>query len=471
MAQRKTKPHFSAGENGEDRGGVTQRKSIEPVDHWAFLDEIEAPTWVDLTFEANSTYQDNGDDWFHTSHLFHQRSSRQLISAFSHSGEGSNYLDFGLQGPSSPKLPSSVSKSRGKHYRSREWGRSNCALISIKQHPVKSLISKSSPGKEIKFKSNYRKPKGNAGSEASVVCQSSLTETAGSNYSKPIYSFADSKISSGCIKEGNSNSTSTITCNNSAQEQQKVLEVSSGTFGHTSGLLSAALRITLRKSCFTGQALRMETIGERQSQGRKSSSGKSSVGSSSNPRYDVKNTAVNTRHNKDKTPDSRNVLRMSQATENKVKVSNASKTSNAQVQDMSSKSGAGDKIIAVRTIRQETAKSKVQYQTVNAKAMVQDRVIRGSLTAAIKAKDTVGVGRYNKLACGGKENKIGRMSVGQKLSTRDNAVGGMVQGQKVTKPSVPQKSDGTGLIGPKGKICGRSAVKTSTNASQKVHFR
>ncbi|KAI8024901.1 hypothetical protein LOK49_LG02G03962 [Camellia lanceoleosa] len=112
------------------------RKSVvEPVDQWAFLDEIEAPMWVDLNLEATSGYEDNDDNWFKISHLSHQSSSRQLISAFSRVGEGNTNKT------SSPKLPRSVSKNNGI----KDWGQSNCSgVASNKHHPIKNLISKSS---------------------------------------------------------------------------------------------------------------------------------------------------------------------------------------------------------------------------------------------------------------------------------------------------------------------------------------
>uniref|UniRef100_A0A5B6YJA4 Uncharacterized protein n=1 Tax=Davidia involucrata TaxID=16924 RepID=A0A5B6YJA4_DAVIN len=158
---------------------------------------------------------------------------------------------------------------------------------------------------------------------------------------------------------------------------------------------------------------------------------------------------------------------MSRATKCKGKVPNVSKASTGQVQDLTFKSRIGGKIIAANSIYRETAKSKVQYQTVHAKAMVLHRVNKQDpVIAATKVKD-----RYNKLAGGGKENAIGRMAESQKSSTRDDAAGGMVQGQKVTKRRVPQRRDRTGLIGPKGKINGRSEGKNLTNVIQNVYLR
>ncbi|CAL5376989.1 unnamed protein product [Camellia sinensis] len=136
------------------------RKSVvEPVDPWAFLDEIEAPMWVDLDLEATSGYKDNDDNWFKISHLSHQSSSRQLISAFSRVGEGNTNKT------SSPKLPRSVSKNN----RIKDWGQSNCCgVASNKHHPIKNLISKSSrlnSSEKIKPKPSNGNRKGNARSK------------------------------------------------------------------------------------------------------------------------------------------------------------------------------------------------------------------------------------------------------------------------------------------------------------------
>ncbi|CAL5376971.1 unnamed protein product [Camellia sinensis] len=136
------------------------RKSVvEPVDQWAFLDKIEAPMWVDLDLEARSGYKDNDDNWFKISHLSHQSSSRQLISAFSRVGEGNTNKT------SSPKLPRSVSKNN----RIKDWGQSNCCgVASNKHHPIKNLISKSSrlhSSEKIKPKPSNGNRKGNARSK------------------------------------------------------------------------------------------------------------------------------------------------------------------------------------------------------------------------------------------------------------------------------------------------------------------
>ncbi|GMP52821.1 hypothetical protein CsSME_00018503 [Camellia sinensis var. sinensis] len=454
MVSRKTnKPYLSMGkedpEIAENRDAVVAppRKSVvEPVDHWAFLDEIEAPMWVDLDLEAASGYKDNDDNWFKISHLFHQSSSRQLTSAFSRVGEGN------ANKTSTPKLPHSVSRSRGKSYRIKDWGQSNCCgIASNKHHPIKNLISKSSrlnSNEKIKPKPSSGNRKGNARSKVNSVC----------SYPKPSSNFGDSKTGSSpaAIKEVESKSASTITSESGEQQHQNLLDVSSQTISHTSGLLSSLKVVTLRKSCVTRQALRVEIVGGRQLEGRKSSSGKSSVGSSSHPGYDVKNTTLRASLNKDITPDNnRNAMKAPQANCDKVKRSNMSKESTAKTRDLTFKSGCGSKTIAAaKSAHLETAKSKVN-KVVHSKAMRLHRVnAQDSVTGATKANDKVGVNMYNRLG-NGKENVTSQRS-------NTGAGGTFQQVQKVTK----QKS-----IVPKGKISGRSEGKSLTNVIQKVHFR
>ncbi|PSR95661.1 Hyphal wall protein [Actinidia chinensis var. chinensis] len=485
MVERKTNHHLSKVREREIAGngeGVAPRKSVEPFDHWAFLDEIEAPMWVDLNVEVRSSYEDNYDDWFETCHLFHQCSSRQLIYMLSRAGEGNANMDFGIQPPSSPKLPPSVSRSRGKKYRTREWGHSNLDVSSNKPHPVKNLSSKSSwvnigSGQKMKTKpcNGYRK--GIAPSKTNSVCEISLPETSGPNYPKPSSILGDSKTSSSsaAIQEANNKSASTITFESSEHKQhlravkeienksestitseicghqhQKPSEVTSQIVTHTSGLLSA-LRVTLRKSCVTRQAYRVEIVGGRQS------SGKSSVGSSSHPGYDA-NRTFPASQNKDTTPDSRNFERAPQATKDKVKVSNVLKESAVKTRDLTAKSKWGSKTISTaKSTHQENVKPKAAHS----KAMRLHRVNgQDSVTAAAKADVKVRVNKHNRLG-DGKEN-----ATSQRFNNR--AVGTV---QKATKQIAPQKSDRTGLVVPKGKISGRSEGKSLTNVTQKVYFR
>ena len=145
------------------------------------------------------------------------------------SREESGNLYFNFYGPSSPKLPSSVSRSRGgKHHRSRNWGKENCDFLVNKQHPVKSLSGKiswvdSGSCQEIKPKPSYGK--------TSLGCNSSSTRTSVPSYTIPISSSRDSKgrLNSAALEESESNSTtSTITFESNHQRPQKLTEASSG---------------------------------------------------------------------------------------------------------------------------------------------------------------------------------------------------------------------------------------------------
>ncbi|KAL6975366.1 hypothetical protein U1Q18_024160 [Sarracenia purpurea var. burkii] len=510
MVKGKSRSHLSMvkdGEIAENRDRVAPRKGIEGADHWAFLDEIEAPMWVDLNLEASSCCEDNGDDWFQISHPFHQCSSRQLISALSHLCEGNANMDFGNQDPSSPKLPPSVSRSRGKQYRSRKWGDITSRVASNKQHPVKILSSKSSwaslgSGQEKKTKPSNGYQKGNTKSKEDSVCESNLTETSGPNFPKPSSSVGDSKtsLSSAENKEIENKSVSTITLESSVHQHQKLLEVSSQTPSHISGLLST-LKVTLRRSCVTRQASRVEIAGGRQSEGRKSSSGKSSVGSSSHPGYDVKIASQATKdkvkvsnmskesttktHNltsksrwgnkpiavaksvsnmsKESTTMTQNLTHISRWGNKPIavakSVSNMSKESTAMTQNLTPKSRWGNKHIAVaKSAHLETGKSKV---VLHSKAMGQHRVNQQVyVTAGTKVDGRVGVNKYNRLG-DGKENA---------MSWRSNIrTGGMFQVQKVEKQIiVPQTSSRTGLIVPEGKASGGKCLG---NVIQKVYLR
>lgn len=446
-------------------------------EHWAFLEEIEAPMWVDLALEANSNNQEIDDEWFQTSHPFHQCSSRQLKSAFSHYGERITTSDLDLQGSSSPKLPLSVSRSRGKDYTGKKQKEEKYDFTLNKQHPVKVLSGKSSrvdsgSGEKMKPKSSFINSKGASRPKSSLVCESNLTGNVILSCSKPISTCADPASSSSSTgnKAGDSN-TSTITSQSSQQQHRKYMEVSSQPFGPTGRL--SVLRISLSKSCVTRQASRVEINNDgRESRGRKSSSGKSSVGSSSsNPTYEIKISTKSARH-KEITPDSRNVARMTYAAKNKIKHSSVSKASSTKVEEGSSHSRKVTKINVVKSAHQEAAKSKVHYQTLQARALRPLRVNgQDSSTAAIKPKEKVRASSLTRLAGAGKEKATGRMTLSQKFSGKSITAGGMVGGQKGTKQSVSQKGDRTGLVGSKGKVEVQNEGKILTNMTQKVHFR
>ncbi|XP_021650602.2 uncharacterized protein LOC110642771 isoform X2 [Hevea brasiliensis] len=432
--------------------------------------------WVDLTLEAMSNYQDINDGWFHTSHVFHQCSSHQLKAAFAHSGEGSISSDIDMKQPSSPKLPHSVSRSRGKHYASNKCGGNGRNLALNKQHPVKVLSGKSSwvnsgSGEEIKPKLSFINSIKTSRSKKNFVLKRELTNNVKENGLKAVSNHGDCEGSSSSVvdKAGVSN-TSTITSEGGEKPQQRNMEVSNLAFGYSSGLLSA-MRVSLRKSCVTRQASRVYfNNNRRQSRGCLSLSGKSSVGSSSNPSFDVNSPTFALMQHREGTPDSRNAANMTRATKNKVKDSNVFTASNVHVKGGNCNARKGRTFS--KSAHREVAKSKVQNQTRHVKALLPHRVNEpGLLSGAAKAKEKVTMGGHNRLLASGNENAKGRVPMSQKCSRGDIATGIMDRVQKEGKQSVPQKCDRTRLVGPKEKISSPNKGKHPANASQRVYLR
>ncbi|KAK9092328.1 hypothetical protein Syun_027239 [Stephania yunnanensis] len=118
MVLKKKNGNIDAGNGGSD--ARTHRR--DPIDHWGFLEEIDAAMWVDLTLESEKMYQDIDDNWFRVTHMFHENLPHDLIAqGLPTSVEGKASSDIDFVGSSSPKLPSSVSRSRGKDFISRNW--------------------------------------------------------------------------------------------------------------------------------------------------------------------------------------------------------------------------------------------------------------------------------------------------------------------------------------------------------------
>ena len=92
-------------------------------------------------------------------------------------------LELDLVGASSPTLPESVSRSRGKDYRSKKW-RGNCHDISLnKIQPMKVLngkpLGESVFGEGITPKLSFVSLKGTSSSKTSLV--SKITENVKGN--------------------------------------------------------------------------------------------------------------------------------------------------------------------------------------------------------------------------------------------------------------------------------------------------
>lgn len=280
-----------------------------------------------------------------------------MKAAFADSDHGNLSSDFEIQRQPSPKIPSSVSRSRGKHYKSKK-SRGKDDHFSTQEHPVKALhggsfYGKSGPRKEIKHKSSFINAKQTSEVNRVSVPKHAFTGKVNENGPRATSSHRGSENSSLTDKTGESN-VSTITSESSQQSQKKITEVSSLGLGNTSRLLST-MRLSLRKSCVTRQASRVEINKDKFLSGDgKSSSGKSSVGSSHTTSYDVKRSTIGLVQSKERTPDSRNVGRMTKAAENKVKASNISKTYSVQANFTRGVSNTA------KLVHQEVSKSKVR---------------------------------------------------------------------------------------------------------------
>ncbi|MCD7464261.1 hypothetical protein HAX54_052361 [Datura stramonium] len=461
-------PTADRGANGVEN---LSKKRNEQFDHWAFLDKIEAPMWVDLSLECKSAYHDMDDEWFHISHPFHQASSRELKSAFSRSGESSINLEHGMQGSSSPKLPPSVSRSRGKDFRSRQWSQGDQRLTLDKKHPVKHLSKGGlEAGKVIEHKTNHKNLTSSAALDSDSTCQRPALSSGDKKFSSnslAVYSDKTRSISS-CITSENgeqrykqelcvSNSSSTITSDTCGQ---KSFEVSGPVLGQTTGLLSA-LRVSLRKSCVTRQASRMEVNVCRQSEGRKSSSSKSSVGSSSVP-YKERERETE-RENKEKTPDSRNVtpnIEAKQAYMSKVPVQVHNKTSFPKMVTGRSASSS---------VPSETNKAKVHPNNVQRKALVPQKA-NGRVTSILVSKpsERIGSSQCRRVVSSGKENAVLRMGMSQKSVVKGNQeCGTKFSSYKNENKRSCQSTKSNGL---KANLDNRREVTNRANVMKKVFY-
>jgi hypothetical protein len=237
-----------------------------------------------------------------------------------------------------------------------------------KKHPVKVLNDKSSrvnsePSDEIKPKLSLANSKGTSRSKLSMVSGKSFTRNAKETdlKAKSGQGGSESSLNSGMAMVSDSN-TSTVTFGSDHQARQGNMEVLSRGFDHTSGLLSA-VRNGLRKSFVTRKASRVEINDEnKQLRDRKSSSSKSSVGSSLKPGHDVKSSTITLMRNKEQTPDSRNVARMTEAARRKKKDSNMSKTSDVRVKEKVFNSRKGAISNVSKSAPQEALKSKVRIR-------------------------------------------------------------------------------------------------------------
>ncbi|PIA34364.1 hypothetical protein AQUCO_03800162v1 [Aquilegia coerulea] len=497
---------------GSNRSKNSQRKlsnstTTEAIDdHWAFLEEIDAPMWVDLIVESKSIDQDINASWFEVVHPFHQLSSHHFLA------EGKVKSDAELLELSSPGLPPSVSKSRGNHYKSRNWRADKPAVSLGKNHPIKSfgakgaiVVSSSSQEVKPKIKNSSGNPKCTSRLKGKSVSKDSVFDTTrpislhrNPNLKNPKiiqnpktslvkYTSNDTRDPitgriKPCLRDSNSTSrpdtlknklslvdsrtSNTITsnapqsnsslgdsectsrmpasfvgCGNSTShnlshspklkpssgesylklkastgsesilhESHTVSDFSQQIFGQTNGLLSA-IRMS-RRSYVTRQPRRVEVLDKRQSKDRKSSSSKSSVGSTTNSGGNFKNAMLIAMENKSRTPESIEVTKGDQPTKhNKGEAKNVNETCARQRQVLSFNPEKEEKATAWRSLGQETSKIKVSYQSEGRKPLH----IRNSYTNGPKVKES--------LVNTKKENAVKRGVLSQKIAGKENNSG------------------------------------------------
>lgn len=408
--------------------------------------------WVDLTLEVGNNEQERADEWFSESHLFHQCSSRQLKSTFSHLSEENGSSDFYLHGSFSPKLPSSVSKSRGKDYRGKKWERHKTDPSVHQSHPVKVLSATSSCSEQCSYLQsqpnsrlvNLRGPSG--------LKKNLITER--------IFARNGSRLSSKTTLPGSTSNNTTrakqksgISFESHRQQEKKVLHVSGQAFGNSTGQ-SSIIRTGIRKSCVTRQASRVEINSNTGHRSGHKSSNKSSVGSSSYPFSDANRSTSSPIEDREITPDSRHPARISQALLNKKEsvISGVSST-------IPNTSRRGKSHLA-KPGCSEVAKPKVQHQNCSSKASLALRVNATNSFANEKPKEMPKVSRLNIAVSKEKENLRRRL-----LESQTN--GNMGRFQKVVTQNVSQKGDRRVLVGSKlGNVRGIEG-KAIKNVSQK----
>lgn len=244
---------------------------------------------------------------------FHQWSARELKSKFSHPGEEIVTSSVDLQGLTSPKLPSSVSRSRGKDYNSKKWEGTNLSILLDKQQGLsgRCLQQGSRFAQEVKPKSKSiaGRPKGllstklglpytGRGKTKSIAsCSSNLDDKSGQSSTRSTITSENTlqkhkevtrqpcDKKSGSLSVMSSLGNRCVTKKASTFQRQQCMGVSSQPFDQKSR--SSSVSVSLRKSYVT--ASRVEVgVDSMLSRSRKSSSGKSSVGSCSNPGYGAK---------------------------------------------------------------------------------------------------------------------------------------------------------------------------------------
>ncbi|XP_023552070.1 uncharacterized protein LOC111809852 isoform X2 [Cucurbita pepo subsp. pepo] len=431
---------------------------IKSNNHWAFLEEIEAPMWFDLTLEGRSNNQNIDDKWFFTHHPVHQSSSHDLKLAFSQLFE-ERTLNLEISVSSSLNLPNSVSRSRGDFEDKKCKG--SCQGFAMDKHIVSEKLSSGSA-----TKLSYTDSKGTSSSNLSLVSDAScLTENSRPNV-----------LVTGSSSEGkepaDSRTSSTIITGLGRQQQCKATEVTSQPLSMSSRLLSD-MRRSLRKSCANRQVSRLEVNNcQRQSSGHNSSSSNSSTTCSSlNPGFDAKSITNTSEQHLKSSVGVGNFSRMTQTAMNKSKDSSVfSSTLKIQVKGASSNSRRVSKSYAKPTKLAHLESSKPKILRPKA-PLLQQRNLQNTCLKPKKKESLDGIGGC-KTVVAGKENAIRRIAVSQKCNGRDPSTFNMVKDQKRTEHKVPQRLGGRSVVSSKqAKKHHPSEGKSLEIGSKRVYFR
>lgn len=238
------------------------RQSTVAPDYWAFLEEIDAPMWVDFTLQGNSDGEERDDSWFDTLHPFHQRSFQDLVSPVMKVKGKVSKLGY-----VSPIHVSSVTKSRGKMRANQACLRNKVGQIQLNLSELNSPCDRqirSSAGKISSVKSNsidssgvnsgFRKPSNSTEAESSTTVSTS----------------SDNESRNPMVGK----SESSRPCN---RLNRSIVPQHTTAMPRSNGLLASLKTINLKRSGGTLPALRVEVKGQQQSRDGKSSASKFST--------------------------------------------------------------------------------------------------------------------------------------------------------------------------------------------------
>lgn len=400
-------------------------------------------------------------------------SARELKSKFAHSGE---------EAVTSPALPSSVSKSRGKHYNNKNWGKGiNLNVLLDKQQGLskgRCLKQGSSFGYEVKAKSTLNvsrtkglmseksgltfehNTRGKATSNASCNLVGSSSSMDKKNYERSTRSMVASenmmqkkdykgyrKVS--CDEKSKSSPVRSVSFGRSAvtveasrvvDDQHKYMEVSSKSCDQKSGSSSVS-STSLRKSHVTPKVSKVEMeVGNMKFRGRKSSSGKSSVGSCSNPSYEAKFVS---KQQREKITD-----------KNRCNPVNKSKTSSIAAE------GKGKGMIIGSNIN--VAKSLVKSRSVSSCTMLPGKVNKKNSTVGKKEA-------FDK----GKENATRKLTVNKNCNEKGVLARGILKSQKAREHNCQHKDDkaGSAALTILGKVNDQCEAKNLGNPARRIYLR